>query len=51
MPNMTWLKKILGTKKRDVELAVTLWPSFPHFEKFAVHKDIAGIRMNTAMVD
>lgn len=36
---------------KSLELAVTLWPSFPHFEKFATRKDIAGIRMNTAMVD
>jgi len=36
---------------KSLELAVTLWPSFPHFEKIASRKDIAGIRMNTAMVD
>jgi hypothetical protein len=36
---------------KELQLAVTLWPSFPHFEKIATRKDIAGIRMNTAMVD
>ena len=52
-----WLKKIVGShnvfvaKDKNIELAVTLWPSFLHFEKFAVHKDVSGIRMNTAMVD
>lgn len=61
---MKWLKRLftadnpslpfwggLGAAVKSLELAVTLWPSFPHFEKFAKRKDIAGIRMNTAMVD
>jgi|SRR5581483_4041204 len=48
---MHWLQQLFTKPKRKLELAVTLWPSFPHFEKFATSKDIAGIRMNTAMVD
>jgi len=61
---MKWLKRLftadtpslpfwggLGAAAKNLQLAVTLWPSFPHFELFAKRKDIAGIRMNTAMVD
>ncbi|MEK7560286.1 MAG: pyruvate kinase [Patescibacteria group bacterium] len=29
---------------------VTLWPSFPHFIKFANDKRISGIRLNSAMI-
>lgn len=47
-----WRKGLFATPvRKSLELAVTLWPSFPHFEKFAKRNDIAGIRMNTAMVD
>lgn len=34
----------------DVNLSVTLWPSFPHFEKFARDRRIASIRLNSAMM-
>lgn len=32
------------------DLLVTLWPSFPHFKRFAKDKRIAGIRLNSAMM-
>lgn len=32
------------------ELSVTLWPSFPHFSKFASDTRITGIRLNSAMI-
>ncbi|MBU0666388.1 MAG: hypothetical protein KKC26_03430, partial [Nanoarchaeota archaeon] len=35
---------------KDLELLVTLWPSFLHFEEFAKDDRLAGIRLNTAMV-
>lgn len=34
----------------DLELYVTLWPSFPHFKRFAQDYRITGIRLNSAMV-
>lgn len=34
----------------DLELMVTLWPSFPHFRRFARDYRLSGIRLNTAMV-
>lgn len=33
-----------------LDLMVTMWPSFPHFAKFALDKRLSGIRLNTAMV-
>ena len=30
---------------------VTLWPSFPHFTRFANDRRLAGIRLNSAMID
>jgi hypothetical protein len=32
------------------ELQVTLWPSFPHFKRFAYDDRITGIRLNSAMM-
>ncbi len=32
------------------KLHVTLWPSFPHFERFAKDPRLAGIRINSAMM-
>lgn len=32
------------------ELSVTLWPSFPHFKRFAYDDRITGIRLNSAMM-
>ena len=33
-----------------MELHVTLWPSFPHFEESAFDDRLAGIRLNSAMM-
>ncbi len=32
------------------ELLVTLWPTFPHFERFAKDRRLSGIRLNSAMM-
>ena len=34
-----------------LELMVTLWPSFPHFPRFAGDGRLSGIRLNSAMMD
>lgn len=36
---------------KDLELLVTLWPSFPHFRQFAYDPRLSGIRLNSAMTD
>jgi hypothetical protein len=35
---------------QDINLSVTLWPSFPHFTRFAFDKRISSIRLNSAMM-
>ncbi len=35
---------------QDINLSVTLWPSFPHFPRFARDKRIAAIRLNSAQM-
>jgi pyruvate kinase len=35
---------------KDLEFLVTLWPTFPHFERFAKDKRLSGIRLNSAMI-
>jgi pyruvate kinase len=35
---------------KDINLSVTLWPSFPHFEQFAFDPRISSIRLNSAMM-
>jgi hypothetical protein len=35
---------------KDLELLVTLWPTFPHFERFATDHRISGVRLNSAMI-
>lgn len=37
-------------KTQDVELMVTMWPSFGHFDRFARDQRISGVRLNTAMI-
>lgn len=37
-------------KNKVPELSVTLWPSFPHFKRFAIDSRVAGIRLNSAMM-
>jgi hypothetical protein len=34
----------------SLDLMVTMWPSFSHFDKFVVDKRLNGVRLNTAMV-
>jgi len=36
--------------KTDLELSVTLWPSFPHFNRFSRDGRLNAIRLNSAMV-
>ncbi|MEK7628568.1 MAG: pyruvate kinase [Patescibacteria group bacterium] len=36
--------------KEALEIMVTLWPSFPHFHRFASDGRLAGIRLNSAMI-
>lgn len=36
---------------KDLELLVTLWPSFPHFKRFAKDQRLSGIRLNSAMIN
>ncbi|MDP3771235.1 MAG: hypothetical protein Q8R16_02970 [bacterium] len=36
---------------RPLELFATLWPTFPHFSRFASDPRLAGIRLNSAMVE
>jgi hypothetical protein len=36
--------------KKDIDLHVTLWPSFPHFRHFASDARLGGIRLNSAMI-
>ena len=40
----------LPIPKREVELMVTLLPSFPHFGKFVRDPRLSGIRLNSAML-
>ena len=35
---------------KDLQLFVTLWPSFPHFDRFANDDRLVGVRLNSAMV-
>lgn len=35
----------------DLDLLVTLWPSFEHFPRFANDSRLAGIRLNSAMMN
>jgi hypothetical protein len=37
-------------KQPDWKMLVTLWPRFPHFNRFAFDKRLAGIRLNSAMI-
>lgn len=35
----------------NLEFLVTLWPTFPHFQRFAKDKRLSGIRLNSAMIN
>ncbi len=38
-------------KPKDLDLHVTLWPSMPHFQRFAHDPRLRGVRLNSAMVN
>lgn len=44
---MSWWSKRGGAK---LELLATLWPSFPHYERFQEDTRLTGIRLNSAMM-
>ena len=37
-------------KENELEFLVTLWPTFPHFQRFARDERLSGIRLNSAMI-
>lgn len=39
------------SRQKPLNLMVTLWPSFPHFERFAHDYRLDGIRLNSAMIE
>lgn len=41
---------ILNYKNSPMNLNVTLWPAFEHFEKFSQDERLAGLRLNSAMM-
>ena len=43
-------KPTVALPNLDLQLMVTLWPSFTHFARFADDKRLAGIRLNSAMM-
>jgi hypothetical protein len=36
--------------RSDIDLLVTMWPTFPHFRRFAYDKTVWGVRLNSAMI-
>lgn len=38
------------TMPRNLKLHATLWPTFPHFQRFAEDPRLTGIRLNSAMM-
>lgn len=34
----------------NLEFLVTLWPTFPHFRRFALDNRLSGVRLNSAMI-
>lgn len=44
------VEEVHAWKETVPELSVTLWPSFPHFDRFVKDKRITGIRLNSAMM-
>ncbi len=49
-PGLPIKKREAAFLAKPLQLMVTLWPSFPHFLKFAKDKRISGIRLNSAMI-
>ena len=49
---MSFLDTLFGRRRgvpSDLELLVTMWPSFTHFPRFVTDKRLSGVRLNTAM--
>ncbi len=47
---MFWQRKKLKQKSIPLTLMATLWPSFPHFSRFAQDDRLEAIRLNSAMI-
>lgn len=48
---LKWMRsKQVKSETRPVDFHVTLWPSFPHFHRFAVDHRVQGVRLNSAMM-
>lgn len=50
-PSLSRAKPSEALFLKPLKLMVTLWPSFPHFSKFANDSRLSGIRLNSAMID
>lgn len=56
MPMFGWVSRMIKpvaiepVKTKKVNLAVTLWPSFAHFPRFAKDDRVQSIRLNSAMM-
>src|SRR5580692_3715088 len=48
--NHQLVNEMKNRAQHGAELLVTLWPSFPHFKRFAYDPGIDGIRLNSAMM-
>jgi len=47
---MLWFIKRKKPFRKQIDLMVTLWPSFPHFPRFSQDERLWGIRLNSAMI-
>ena len=45
-----YLSHLFKKDQKDLELLVTLWPTFDHFKDFVTDDRLSGIRLNTAMI-
>jgi pyruvate kinase len=48
--NLNLAKNLSEVAVKDLELMVTLCPTFPHYRRFARDSRLSGIRLNSAMV-
>lgn len=46
---MSFFRSLFGSRGSRLDLLVTMWPSFPHFARFAADERISAVRLNTAM--
>jgi pyruvate kinase len=44
-------KVMIARAPRPLNFHVTLWPAFPHFDRFAQDRRLQGIRLNSAMME